>query len=375
MKRRFKYQQNSRNVDPAPDLRLFSTLTDGMCGIFLGLLAGAMPAWANSIDLAATGTQSVTTFVPIDSLPLTGTKTWNGTVTVITSADGTVGPLGSAKGTKLTYVSGTPTNPLGHFMPGLVGPASSSATGVKGSTAQGTASIAGDSALTGFLNPTLNLKSTLSLTGALFSPNPCPLIPPGPCSAHVRANDSDPFPFGGDGMPLPSDGMVGIGLTLPAMGNSIPTTGPGSGDWSVTYASWIDGGVLFDPDAFYADNPQMLYSLTISDSGSDGVAVQFMEGSPSGFGPGGLTFTQSAPDIETAVMNAILSGWSAGDLNALSGALDVSSSSAFTIGNSLTLVADLGTPEPGSLLLVATALLVLGTAIKRSSLRLNCRAN
>jgi hypothetical protein len=159
------------------------------------------------------------------------------------------------------------------------------------------------------------------------------------------------------------------------MGNSIPTTGPGSGDWSVTYASWIDGGVLFDPDAFYADNPQMLYSLTISDSGSDGVAVQFMEGSPSGFGPGGLTFTQSAPDIETAVMNAILSGWSAGDLNALSGALDVSSSSAFTIGNSLTLVADLGTPEPGSLLLVATALLVLGTAIKRSSLRLNCRAN
>jgi hypothetical protein len=258
------------------------------------------------------------------------------------------------KGNKLTYTSrgsvslpGLPGPlPDGFFTPGSVTAADSAINPPTGSAASGTITISGK-----HTGPDEN-EATVSGDATVVT---------GTGKAFFFGRAMDPWAFQmQDLSPIPDGSFLNFSLVLPASGNDLPATTPG-GSWSVIFSDWIADINTTDVDTFYAADPDLLYSLTLS-SGPNGFAADFVPGSPDGFP---VTFSQTESQIEAAMLAALVGGWT-GDLNAVSGTIDVGGHTSATVGVQHEITAAV-VPAPAPLALLFSGLLALLTIRRRDA--------
>ena len=322
------YSANHGNCSIGQNWRLLCTISVSL------LFPGGAFAAGEPFFLEASGTESATWNFPLSGSFLVVTP-YTATALAGAKADGTTGSSYGipVPGTKLTY---TPPN---IWTPGTV-VAGDNASGTLGSTSSGSTVIQGNHTgpnVAGYNTATVSCTANIN-------------VAPGG-SASFFGNARDPYPFQmQDLSPIPAGTLLSFSLTLPAAGNSLTPIGS-LGNWSVTYASYIADIDTSDVDTFYAANPALLYSLTLSDS-SAGYAVSFVPGAPSGFP---VTFSKTQSQIEAAVLAAVQGGLSS-DLTAVSGEIDVSGHTSATIGAEGDIFVAGSIPEPSTF-----ALLGLGT--------------
>jgi hypothetical protein len=235
---------------------------------------------------------------------------------------------------------------VGTFAPGTVATVAI-AVAPSGSISAGGISISG-----AHVGPNEN---TATVSGAAFI---APAVPVG--SASFGAVATDPYPYAMDDQsPFPQGTQIGFTLILPAAGNSLPPIGS-LGNWSVSYASYIADINTSDVDTFYGANPDLLYSLTLSDSAA-GFAVNFVPGSPSGFP---VTFSETPSQIDADVLAALEGGFSS-DLTAVRGEIDVSGHTSATIGAEGEIHLEGGVPEPAPMLPIGAGLMGISLVWRR----------
>jgi hypothetical protein len=347
----------SRSKGPLGSPRVLRSGLVKVCATSLGLLF-AGTAFAVPFSLKSSGTFSDSWQFPSGALPTApgAVKTYTANAIAGASADGSTGPsFGKpVTGTKLTYTSaGTSSGlPSGTFTPGSV-TATDAVAGTLGSVSFGTISISG--AKTGIGTNTATVGGSATVKPAAKAG----------AAASFFATAKDPFPFQmQDLSTIPLGTTIDFSLSLAASDNDLRAGDP-SNTWNVTYKSFIKDIDTSDVDTFYAADPPLLYSLSLS-GGPSGFAVDFEPGSPSGFP---VTFSETKSEIDANMLAALEAGWT-GSFAAVSGTIDVGGHVSATIGAEGDIeqaAVGVPIPEPASFWLIAVGLAGIGLAGRKAS--------
>jgi hypothetical protein len=149
-------------------------------------------------------------------------------------------------------------------------------------------------------------------------------------TASFLGTASDPFAYGDGGfIPILGNGHISMSLEF-GSDELLPVT-PAElegASWTLTSQAWVSQIPTFDDTVFFSSPRQLLYSLTIT-ANMSGLSVDFFRNTPVGCG---FTIAQSDSDIANGVLGAMSGGGFSGDLNVMSGVLDVSGMPSASIG-------------------------------------------